>query len=140
MSAGISIRHSEYNLEYEVTRFFQIWIIPDQRGGELGWGARPFTKADRAGQFVTLASGMDGDGDALPIRANARVLGATLKAGESLTDETDASRHAYLVPATGRVTIDGMNVATRDDAAITALDRFIIEALEDSEIVMVDAA
>jgi len=140
MSAGTGIRHSEYNLGDEATRLFQIWIIPDARGGEPGWGARPFPKADRAGQFVTLASGMAGDDDALPIRANARVLGATLQAGESVTYATDPSRHAYLVPATGRVAIDGAELAARDGAAITGLDRFTIEALEDSEIVMVDAA
>ena len=33
---------------------------------------------------MTLASGFADDGDALPIRADARVLGATLKAGESV--------------------------------------------------------
>ena len=138
MSAGTGIRHSEYNLEDEETRLFQIWIIPDDRGGEPGWGARPFPKGDRSGRFVTLASGMEGDDDALPIRANARVLGASLKAGETLTYETDSARHAYLVPATGRVKIDGVEVSARDGAAITALDGFTLEALEDSEIVMVD--
>ncbi len=138
MSAGTGIRHSEYNLEDEETRLFQIWIIPDDRGGEPGWGARPFPKGDRSGRFVTLASGMEGDDDALPIRANARVLGASLKAGESVTYVTDPARHAYLVPATGRVKIDGVEVAARDGAAITALDGFTLEALEDSEIIMVD--
>jgi len=138
MSAGTGIRHSEYNLEDEETRLFQIWIIPDDRGGEPGWGARPFPKGDRSGRFVTLASGMEGDDDALPIRANARVLGASLKAGESVTYATDPARHAYLVPATGRVKIDGVEVAARDGAAITALDGFTLEALEDSEIIMVD--
>ncbi len=140
MSAGTGIRHSEYNLEDEETRLFQIWIIPDERGGEPGWGARPFPKGDRSGQFVTLASGMQGDDDALPIRANARVLGASLKAGESVTYETDPERHAYLVPAKGRVKIDGVELAARDGAAITALAGFTLEALEDSEIVMVDTA
>jgi redox-sensitive bicupin YhaK (pirin superfamily) len=140
MSAGSGIRHSEYNLEDQATTLFQIWIIPDERGGEPGWGARPFPKDDRAGQFVTLASGMAGDEDALSIRANARVLGATLRAGESLTYRTDATRHSYLVPAIGRVAVNGMELAARDGAAITALDSFTIEALEDSEIVMVDAA
>lgn len=33
MSAGSGVRHSEYNLEQGVNRIFQIWIIPDQRGG-----------------------------------------------------------------------------------------------------------
>lgn len=140
MSAGTGIEHSEFNLEDKETRLFQIWIIPEAQGGEPGWGARPFPRQDRAGQLVTLASGMAADEDALPIRANARVLGATLKAGESVTYATDPARHAYLVPASGRVTINGTEVNARDGAAITALESFTVEAIEDSEIVMVDSA
>jgi redox-sensitive bicupin YhaK (pirin superfamily) len=140
MSAGTGIKHAEFNLEDTATRLFQIWIIPDERGGEPGWAARPFPKGDRTGKLVTLASGIDGDEDALPIRANARVLGATLKAGDVVNYESDPSRHAYLVPASGRVRIEGEDVAARDGAAITGLAHFTIEAIEDSEIVMVDAA
>src|SRR5437588_7913867 len=66
MSAGSGIRHAEYNLEKGATRIFQIWIMPDQAGGEPAWGAKPFPKGDRSGRFVTLASGL-GDADALPI-------------------------------------------------------------------------
>jgi redox-sensitive bicupin YhaK (pirin superfamily) len=83
MSAGTGIRHSEYNLESETTKIFQIWIEPSERGQKPGWGTRPFPKQDRSGRLVTLASGIDNDRDALPIRADARVLGATLKAGET---------------------------------------------------------
>ena len=78
MSAGNGVTHSEFNLEDADTTLFQIWILPDRAGGEPGWGARQFPKADRSGKFVTLASGMAGD-DALPIRANARVAGATVQ-------------------------------------------------------------
>src|SRR5579872_668947 len=85
MSAGTGIRHAEYNLESEPTRLFQIWIEPSRAGGEPSWGAKPFPKSDRSGRFVALASGRDGDDGALPIRADARVLGATVKAGESVT-------------------------------------------------------
>ena len=66
MSAGSGVTHSEYNLEDEATQIFQIWIIPDERGGQPSWGARPFPKDDRDGQFVTLASGMEGDSGSLP--------------------------------------------------------------------------
>lgn len=137
MSAGSGIAHSEYNLEDEVTQIFQIWILPDERGGEPKWGARPFPKGDRAGKFVVLASGIDGD-DALPIRAQARVSGATLKAGESATYEIGKDRKAYLVPATGKVSIEGNVVEARDGAAISDLDRIEVTAIEDSEIVLVD--
>lgn len=140
MSAGTGVTHSEYNLEEDTTRIFQIWIIPDQRGGEPGWGARPFPRDDRAGKFVTLASGLPGDDDALPIRTSARVLGATIRAGESVTYETAPDRHLYLVPATGSIRIDDQTAHARDGVAITGLDRIEVTALEDSEIVMVDAA
>src|SRR5690606_30525653 len=59
MSAGTGIQHAEYNLEDETTTLFQIWIIPDRRGGEPSWGARPFPKDDRDGRFVPLASGFE---------------------------------------------------------------------------------
>jgi redox-sensitive bicupin YhaK (pirin superfamily) len=139
MSAGSGIQHSEANLEDESTTLFQIWIIPDARGGEPSWGARPFPKGDRSGCFVTLASGIAGDEDALSIRADARVAGATIKAGETVTYESDASRHLYLVPATGKVRIDGVEANARDGVAITGLGKIEIEAIEDSELVLVDA-
>lgn len=140
MSAGSGIAHAEYNLEDEVTRIFQIWIMPDQAGGQPQWGAKPFPKGERAGKFVVLASGIEGDGDALPIRANARVVGATVKAGETAVYPLGKDRKAYLVPATGRVEIDGQTVEARDGAAIGELDEVRITAIEDSEVVLVDVA
>jgi quercetin 2,3-dioxygenase len=138
MSAGTGVAHAEYNLEDEPTTLFQIWIVPDARGGAPSWGALKFPKEDRAGKFVTLASGVEGD-EALPIRADARVLGATVKAGETVSYDTAASRRLYLVPATGKVRIEDTEVNARDGAAITGLDKLEITALEDSELVLVDA-
>jgi redox-sensitive bicupin YhaK (pirin superfamily) len=140
MSAGTGIRHSEYNLEDGATRIFQIWIMPTRSGEAPGWGARPFPKGQRAGQFVALASGYTGDGDALPIRTDARVLGLTLRAGASATYALGKDRRAYLVPATGAVSIGGVTVQARDGAAIHDLDALTVTALEDSELVMVDTA
>ena len=139
MSAGSGIRHAEANAERETTRLFQIWIIPDARGGAPSWGARPFPKDDRSGHFVTLASGMPGDTDALPIRATARVLGATLAAGETLDYELGAQRHAYLVPAKGSLEVNGVRVEARDGAAIVDEAHILVTALSDAEIVLVDS-
>ncbi|MCK9510511.1 MAG: pirin family protein [Pigmentiphaga sp.] len=140
MSAGSGIRHSEYNLEPVPTRIFQIWIIPDQQGGQPSWGAKPFPKADRSGQFVALASGLAGDDDALPIRSRARVLGATLKAGETAEYALGADRYGYLVPATGRVEVNGVGLEARDGAAIRDEAVIRITAQEDAELVLVDTA
>lgn len=139
MSAGSGITHSEYNLEDEITQLFQIWITPDQRGGEPGWGTRPFPKDARDGKFVTLASGIEGDTDSLPIRTQARVLGATIRAGETVAYQAAPERHLYLVPATGKVRIGELVIEARDGAAITGLPRIEVHALEDSELVLIDA-
>ena len=48
MSAGTGVAHAEYNVEDENTTLFQIWIIPDQAGGEPGWGMREFPRGERA--------------------------------------------------------------------------------------------
>ncbi|WP_156678272.1 pirin family protein [Sphingomonas profundi] len=140
MSAGTGIRHSEYNMEDVTTRLFQIWILPTRTGEQPGWGARPFPAGDRAGRFVVLASGFADDDDALPIRTDARVVAATLKAGETVDYPLGATRRAYLVPAKGAVEIDGVRVNARDGAAISDLETLRVTAIEDSEIVLVDAA
>jgi redox-sensitive bicupin YhaK (pirin superfamily) len=140
MSAGTGIYHSEYNLEAEPTTLFQIWIIPNERGLAPSWGAKPFPKDDRAGQFVTLASGFAGDKEALPIRTDARVVGAFLRAGQSADYQLDGDRKVYLVPAVGTVEVNGVRVNSRDGVAVTGEKVLHVTAVEDAEIVLVDAA
>ncbi|PXA91702.1 hypothetical protein DMC47_25065 [Nostoc sp. 3335mG] len=140
MSAGTGVRHSEYNREDVTTRIFQIWIVPTRTGDAPQWGAKPFPKGERSGQFVTLASGYAEDGDALPIRTDARIVAATLKAGETATYRIGKDRKAYLVPATGSIRIDDVQANARDGVAISDLETLTVTAIEDSEIVMVDAA
>jgi redox-sensitive bicupin YhaK (pirin superfamily) len=137
MSAGTGIRHAEYNKEDELTRIFQIWILPDERGGAPAWGSREFPKGERSGEFVVLASGHESD-DALMIRADARVLGATVKAGETVTYALAPGRHAYLGLAKGAVELNGVAVGARDGAAIKDVDTITVTASEDAEIVLVD--
>jgi redox-sensitive bicupin YhaK (pirin superfamily) len=103
MSAGSGIVHSEYNQEKVDTRIFQIWIIPEKVGDAPSWGTRPFPKGERGEGFVTLASGREGDGDSLQIRTDARLVAATLRAGESAEYRFDQGRRGYLVPAGAEV-------------------------------------
>ncbi len=140
MSAGTGITHAEYNMEDVTTRIFQIWIVPTRSGEKPSWGAKPFPKGERSGQFVVLASGFENDNDALPIRTDARVVAATLKAGDTADYPLGKHRRAYLVPATGAVEIEGTRANARDGVAISDLEVLRVTAIEDSEIVFVDAA
>ena len=51
-----------------------------------------------------------------------------------------AGRHAYLVPSTGRVDINGTDLGARDGAAITDEAVLRVTAHDDAELILVDAA
>ena len=138
MSAGTGVTHSEFNLEDEDTTLFQIWIQSDRPGAAPGWAAMPFPKDARDGRFVTLASGDPSDGTPT-IHADARLLGATLRAGGTIALDTDPKRHLYLV-ASAPVTVNGVAAEARDGIAITGEKRVEVKAGgEDAELVLVDA-
>jgi quercetin 2,3-dioxygenase len=139
MSAGTGVTHSEYNLEDGLCRLFQIWIMPRERGVAPHWDQRQFPKVDRTGHFTVLASGYGEDG-ALSINADARVLGATAQAGETLAYDLESGRHAYLVVAKGHIRVNGVDGDERDGFAIKGDGRLLIEALDEAELVMVDSA
>lgn len=138
MSAGTGVRHAEFNLEDETTTLFQIWIETDRPGAKPSWGQREFPKSDRSGRFTVMASGDPAD-EALAINADAKVLAATLKAGESLTYDLGPGRRAYLVPAVGEVELNGETLNARDGAAIVDEAQVTITAKADAELVMVDS-
>jgi redox-sensitive bicupin YhaK (pirin superfamily) len=137
MSAGTGVTHAEFNLEDEATTLFQIWIETDKPSAQPSWGAKPFPKDSRDGAFQVLASG-NGDDGALGINADARVLGATVKAGETIAIGASPGRHLYLVPS-GRVRVNGIEAGPRDGVAITGENRIEIAAEDDAELVLVDA-
>ena len=139
MSAGTGIRHAEFNQGEVPLRVYQIWLLPRQTGGEPRWDTKPFPRSDRSGRFAVLASGFADDREALPIRANARLLGASLQAGASIRQPLAPSRCAYLVVASGRIEVDGEPMGPLDGVAITNAATAEIAALEDSELVMVEA-
>jgi len=139
MSAGTGIRHSEQNDEDVPIRLFQIWLRPSAAGGIPRWGNKPFPKLDRAGVFVPLASGRNAEG-ALPIRTDAEVYGALLRAGGKTSYSFREGDAGYLVPATGQVEVSGVQVLAREGLVIENEETIAIKALTDSELVLVVTA
>lgn len=140
MSAGTGIFHSELNVEPVSTLLFQIWLAPRTEGGEPRWSNRRFPRSGHSSGLVALASGYPADVDALPVNADARLLGATLRAGETIVHALPEGRRAYLVPTTGRVEIDGVTLGPRDGAAISDELHITITAIDETDIVLVEVA
>ncbi len=136
MHAGTGIVHAEHNREPGPTSLFQIWIIPDRRGVEPGWATRRFPRGSDG--LTVLASGRQGDADALPLYADAAVLAGNLAAGRTLTYHFQVGRGGYLVPVGGAISVDGMTVEPRDGLAISDMSTITVTALADADLVLVD--
>jgi redox-sensitive bicupin YhaK (pirin superfamily) len=140
ITAGSGVWHSEYNDTDARLRIFQIWLLPSRLGLDPYWSTKPFADMQRAGRFVPLASGFPEDQDALRIASDARVLGATVDAGQRIEYPLPSTRYGYLVPARGRVMVNDQEVGERDGIAIAGEPGIAITAVEPAEIILVDAA
>ena len=138
ISAGSGIRHEEFNREETALKLYQIWIESNRIGAQPRWQSKPFPRTHRAGQLVTLASGLPGDENALQIRADARVLGAALKAGEAVSHSLSTPSQVYLVAARGSLLVNADAVDAGDGVAIANVSQVVIEATADAEVVMVE--
>ncbi|MBS7325570.1 MAG: hypothetical protein KIG85_02980, partial [Thiopseudomonas sp.] len=94
-----------------------------------------FTGDDLFTKTVDQVSERDGS------NTDARVLGATLKMGDTLEyNFSSPERYGYLVAAKGKIDINGQQFNARDGAAIHQEEKIIITALEEAELVLVDAS
>jgi hypothetical protein len=142
MSTGSGLRHAEFNRATEPLKVFQIWLAPNRLGGAPAYAARRFPGLDRSNQLVILASGLPQDAatDVLPLRADARLLAGHLQAGRSLNHQIGASHGLYLVPSTGTVRVDGIEVAAGDGVAVINQASVEFVAVQDTELVIVELA
>ena len=137
MSAGTGITHAEYNLEDEQTTLFQIGSFLTGRATNP-MGATRLSQGTHEGGF-RVASGTPDVDDALPIRTDTKVAATTLSTGQTAVWTTSPDRHQYLVAPTGRVRVNGVEAQPRDGIAVTGESEISVEALDDAEVVLVDA-
>src|SRR5262245_5634103 len=96
MSAGTGVMHSEFNASTtQSVHFLQIWIVPERRGIAPGYEQKSFPLPERSGRLRLVASPNGNDGS-VTIHQDARVYMSSLGAGQSVTHEMAADRHAWL--------------------------------------------
>jgi hypothetical protein len=139
MTLGRGARHSEQNAsETEPMRFIQMWILPAERGLEPGVEQKVFTREDRTDRLLRVISG-DG-GDAVLVHQDAHVLVSGLTAGTSVSHALGAGRGAYLYVIEGDATVLGERMLTGSAAQIRDEDTVAIDAVADTELILVDVA
>ena len=138
MTTGTGIQHSEANEGDAPARIYQFWIEPLAAGLDPSYVDVRQPKRGARGRLCGLASGSDGYAGRAGIRADVTILGADLDQGQVVEHPLEPVRRAYVLVARGRVSLNGTELRARDGAQPDGIDRLVIEALEDSDVLVVD--
>ena len=138
MSAGTGVRHSEFNPSPDApVHFFQIWILPNQKGLPPSYEQKAFADAEKQGKFRLVAS-PDGQDGSVTIHQDARLYMALLAPDQPLTQPLPAGRKAYLHVARGKVVVNGNPLAAGDGAAIEDEATLRLETPDAGEVLLFD--
>ncbi len=138
MSAGSGIYHSEHNLENIDTNLFQIWIEPNKKSVEPRWDAITFPKDFCDDELRLLVSGREEDKDkkVLYINQDAAIFGGRIKQNNNINQKI--KNLGYLLVSEGEIEINGKSLSRGDSAEITENQNIKINALKDSEVLLID--
>jgi len=112
MSAGRGIMHSEFNANPDKPlRFLQIWIEPNEAGGEPGYQQKTFA----ASNGLSLIASPDGVQGSLKIRQHAYLYQLCLAAAGQQAFQAKAGRHVYVHLVSGA--LQGQSLDHRNGSA-----------------------
>jgi redox-sensitive bicupin YhaK (pirin superfamily) len=140
MSAGTGVLHSEMNSSpSQPVHFFQIWLLPAQKGIKPGYEQKHFDDSEKRGR-LRLVGARDGRDGAVTVHADADLYAGLLAPGESATLDLQPGRHAWVQLARGAVTINGQPFAEGDGAAVSDEATLHMTASKDAEVLVFDLA
>lgn len=137
MSAGSGVQHSEFNpSKDEAVHLLQIWIQPDQKGLAPRYAEKSFSDAP-TGMLHLVASQTGRDGS-IAIRQDADLWLAKLGAGENVTHQLAAGRHAWIHVAEGEVTLNGKGLHSGDAGIVDEAVSLKVAASKPSQVLLFD--
>jgi quercetin 2,3-dioxygenase len=141
MTAGTSIRHSEFNASaIDPVHFLQIWIVPEAEGLEPSYEQISLAPADRQGQ-LRLVGSRDGRDGSVTIHQDVSLYATNLAAGEAVTHRLAPGRVAWVQVARGQVDLNGHSLTDGDGAALYDLGEIQISGANvRAEVLLFDMA
>lgn len=116
MSAGRGIYHSEFNAsEQDELTFLQIWLQPNQQGGEPGYQQKDFGQRDG----LTLILSPDGRDGSLTLRQDALLYQLLLPQAQQQTYSIAAGRKVYIHLISGELDVAGNQLQSGDGIKIS---------------------
>lgn len=140
ISAGTGITHSEFNPSASnPTHFYQIWLLPEQKGIEPSYEQRAFEANERQNQLQLVAS-RDGVDGSLLIHQDVNVFLADLSSGHLMEHTITPGRHVWLQVLRGSVNANGERLDTSDAIALSEESLLSIQTATSAEVMLFDLA
>lgn len=139
MSAGVGIKHSEFNhSQTEPVHLLQIWILPEINGLPASYEQRAFEHAKNPGKLHLVAA-KDGRGGAVTVHQDVDLYAAVMEPNQQVIYTLQPQRHAWVQVARGGIILNGLPLTQGDGAAISE-ENIVIEATKESEFLLFDLA
>lgn len=117
MSAGTGIQHSEFNKYKEPVHLLQIWIQPEKRGIEPGYGQKSFA-AQIDKNDLTLVASRSGRDESVTINQDVDLYVGHWKAARSVDFPFRENRYAWLQLIDGELNFNHLSLKAGDGAAV----------------------
>jgi redox-sensitive bicupin YhaK (pirin superfamily) len=137
MSAGTGIFHSEYNAsDSEEVRFLQIWVMPKKYGIKPRYDQKTYELKDNE---LTLVVSPEGTGTAVGINQDAYFSLGRLTHGTRMNYEVKREGNGVFVfVLAGSLTVNGMELGTRDGVGISETNKLDIHATSGAEVLLME--
>ena len=134
---GLRLRHSEFNPSRdEAVHLLQIWIQPDRKGLTPRYAEKSLSRAAKGRlNLVASKSGRDGS---LSINQEADLYLAKLEAGNEVSHQLKAGRHAWVHVAEGEVKVNGGTLKDGDAMGLSDQAEIGLVGAKPSQVLLFD--
>jgi hypothetical protein len=137
MTAGTGVAHSELNNSDQPVRLLQMWVLPERAGLVPSYEQKQFTREEKAGRLLPIASGQDQPG-AVRVHQDVTFYVSTVRPGDHLAHELRPGRRLFLYVIDGAISVNGQELRSGDQARITDETKLAVAATRESEIILID--
>lgn len=138
MTAGTGVAHSEFNASNkDNVHLMQIWVLPNERGLKPSYEQLQFTKEQRAGKLLPIASGRN-LANTVKVHQDVTFYVSTVRPEDKLTHELKNGRRAFLYVIDGELNVNGETLSKGDQARIGDEHKLSFTTEGQGEIILID--
>ena len=137
MTAGTGVQHSERNMGSEPVAFFQIWILPGEKGQQPSYDQKSFAPEDYRDRMALLASGK-GDDNSVLLNTDAEIFRGAYSRPHEENYRVKEGRVVFIYVIDGELSVNGKTVGKRDQVRIEHEAELAVKGSAGSDFILID--